>query len=173
MRNIFLIGMPSSGKTTLGKELARHIRYRFLDTDRLIIKSEGIEINDIFSKHGEDYFRELEKKTLHGIRPDSKLIISTGGGMPCFFDNMDFIKKNGISIFLDVSVRTIYDRMLRNNANDRPLFKNDDEELYAKLLERHKTRYPMYSQADFVLKGSPTVFEILKLIEPQLSGSYK
>ncbi len=165
MKNIFLIGMPSSGKTTLGKELARHIRFRFLDTDKIITKSEGIEINDIFAQKGETYFREIERDALHTIRTDSKLVISTGGGMPCFFDNMEYIKKNGISIFLDVPVQTIYERMLRHTGNERPLFKKEENDLLEKLSEKYQLRHPIYSQADFIIQGSTSVHEIIKLLE--------
>ena len=146
--------MPSSGKTTLGKELARHIRYRFVDTDRLIVKQEGMEITEIFAKKGEDYFRELERDILRAIRPDSKLIVSTGGGMPCFFDNMDYIKAQGLSVFLDVEPENLYKRMRHNNAENRPLYQPTDENLLQNLRQKHQDRLPFYSRADIVLQGN-------------------
>ncbi|MBU1820351.1 MAG: shikimate kinase, partial [Bacteroidetes bacterium] len=92
MKNIFLIGMPSSGKTTLGKKLARALGYRFVDLDKLIVSDQKKSIPDIFREHGEPYFREVESRILQDTRPDHWLVVSTGGGAPCFFDNMDFIK---------------------------------------------------------------------------------
>ncbi len=163
MKNIFLIGLPSSGKTTLGKQLARHIRYRFLDTDALIIKEEGMNINDIFKTKGEAYFREAEARILRLIRPDSKLIVATGGGMPCFHENMAYIKENGISVFLNVKPEQIVERMLLHGANDRPLYKKDDGQLLKNIQQRYTDRLPFYSQADFTLEGEN--IHIRQLIE--------
>lgn len=153
MKNIFLVGLPSSGKTTLGKQLARHIRYRFVDTDVLIVKEEGMSINDIFAQKGEPYFREAEAKILRAIRPDSKLIVATGGGVPYFHDNMDYIKENGISIFLDVAPEEIVDRIQRHSSNDRPTYQKQDTQLLENLQQKYRDRLPFYSQADFTLKG--------------------
>ena len=94
MKNIYLIGMPSSGKSTLGKELARNLGYSFTDMDKLIETREQKTISEIFSGQGESHFRELEKKILYGFQPDQSMVIATGGGVPCFNDNMEFIKNN-------------------------------------------------------------------------------
>ena len=153
MKNIFLIGLPSSGKTTLGKQLARHVRYRFVDTDVLIVKEEGMPIPDIFAQKGEAYFREAEARILRAIRPDSKLVIATGGGMPCFHDNMDYIKANGLSVFLDVSPEQIVERILRHATDDRPLYQKNDGQLLNNLREKYESRLGFYSQADFTLHG--------------------
>lgn len=156
MKNIFLIGLPSSGKTTLGKQLARHVRYRFVDTDVLIVKEEGMPIPDIFAQKGESYFREAEARILRAIRPDSKLVIATGGGMPCFHDNMDYIKANGLSVFLDVSPEQIVERILRHSTDDRPLYQKNDGQLLNNLREKYESRLGFYSQADFILHGDNT-----------------
>jgi shikimate kinase len=163
MKNIFLIGLPSSGKTTLGKQLARHIRYRFLDTDTLIVKEEGMSINEIFAQKGEAYFRAAEARILRAIRPESKLIVATGGGMPCFHNNMDYIKENGISVFLNVTPEQIVERMLLHGANDRPLYQKTDSELLKNIQLRYADRLPIYSQADFELAGEN--IHIRQLIE--------
>lgn len=153
MKNIFLIGLPSSGKTTLGKQLARHVRYRFVDSDVLIVKEEGMPIPDIFAQKGEPYFREAEARILRAIRPDSKLVIATGGGMPCFHDNMDYIKANGLSVFLDVSPEQIVERILRHSTDDRPLYQKNDGQLLNNLREKYESRLGFYSKADFTLHG--------------------
>jgi shikimate kinase len=153
MKNIFLIGLPSSGKTTLGKELARHLRYRFIDTDRLIVKQTGLEIVEIFAQKGEDYFRELERDMLRAIRPNSKLVVATGGGMPCFFDNITYLKDHGISIFLDVPPAQILERIQRHATNDRPLYQKEDTQLLQTLQQKYDDRLPFYVQAHVRVSG--------------------
>ncbi|MEZ4904275.1 MAG: shikimate kinase [Spirosomataceae bacterium] len=153
MKNIFLVGLPSSGKTTLGKQLARHIRYRFVDTDALIVKEEGMDINTIFAQKGEPYFRAAEARILRAIRPDSKLIVATGGGMPCYHNNMGYIKTHGISVFLDVPPEKIVERIQRHEANDRPMYQKNDDQLLRNLQQKYQDRLPFYKQADAVLEG--------------------
>ena len=113
MKNIYLVGMPSSGKSTLGKELAKNIGYSFMDMDKLIETREQKTVSEIFSNFGEAHFREIEKKTLRGFQPDQSMVIATGGGIPCFNDNMDFIKQNGVSVFLNVDVNDLAKRLYK------------------------------------------------------------
>ncbi|HEY0110857.1 MAG TPA: shikimate kinase, partial [Fibrella sp.] len=112
MKNIYLVGMPSSGKTTLGKRLARELHYHFIDTDRVITREEGRSIADIFAQQGEAYFREAEARVLRTIKPGGSLVVATGGGMPCFHDNMGYIKSTGVSVFLDVAPDILAQRMV-------------------------------------------------------------
>ncbi|MFN4147526.1 MAG: shikimate kinase [Runella sp.] len=153
MKNIFLIGLPSSGKTTLGKQLARHIRYRFVDTDALIVKNEGMSIADIFAHKGEDAFRQMEANILRAIRPDSKLIVATGGGLPCFHQNMDYIKIHGISIFLDIPPGIVAERIRQHSTDDRPLYQQHDRQLLDTIMKKYMERLPFYQQADFIIKN--------------------
>jgi shikimate kinase len=168
MRNIYLIGMPSSGKSTLGKELTRHIRYRYLDTDRMITNTNRLDVKTIFTQYGEPYFRQLEHDTLHAIRSNSKLVISTGGGMPCFNDNMSYIKQNGISVFLNVSVEIIYDRIQRHSGNDRPLLDKEQSDILQTLKDKQAERLQFYSQADITINGEITARELLEILRPHL-----
>ena len=169
MKNIFLVGMPSSGKSTLGKRLARHLAYRFVDTDKVIIREEkGRSINDIFRIDGETYFRDVESRVLHRIQPNSRLVVATGGGMPCFHGNMAFIKANGFSIFLDVSPEQLLDRMLRHAQNDRPLFNRQDPTLLENLRQKYDDRRIFYTQADLIVPGETAVEELSKQIEGYL-----
>ena len=163
MKNIFLIGMPSSGKTTLGKSLARHLRYRFLDTDKLIVKQTGLSIKEIFDQQGEAHFRTMEAATLRAIVPNHKLVVATGGGLPCFFENMAYIKQNGISVFLDVPPPEILKRILLQQANDRPMFDKHNKELLASLQQKYNERYETYLQADIRVESAKTT--IHQLIE--------
>jgi shikimate kinase len=167
MKNIYLIGMPSSGKSTLGRQLAKRLDYQFVDMDELIVNQELSSISDIFKYKGEDYFRKVESKVLKGIKPNQKLIIATGGGVPCFFDNMDFIKTNGISIFLNVSPEDLLKRIQKSDGNNRPLIdkKKSNEVLLNELKERYENRLKFYEQADIQIDGSIDVEQILWLLE--------
>jgi shikimate kinase len=167
MKNIFLIGMPSSGKSTLGRQLAKRLDYQFVDMDDLIVNQELSSVFDIFKYKGEDYFRKVESKVLKGIKPNQKLLIATGGGVPCFFDNMEFIKANGISIFLNVQPEDLLKRIQKSEGNNRPLIdkKKSNEVLLNELKERYENRLKFYEQADIQIDGSIEVEQILWLLE--------
>lgn len=167
MKNIFLIGMPSSGKSTLGRQLAKRLDYQFIDMDDLIINQELSSVFEIFKYKGEDYFRQVESKVLKGIKPNQKLIIATGGGVPCFFDNMDFIKANGTSIFLNVQPEDLLKRIQKSEGNNRPLIdkRKTNEILLNELRERYENRLKFYQQADIQIDGSIEVEQILWLLE--------
>jgi shikimate kinase len=168
MKNIFLVGMPSSGKSTLGKELARNLGYSFTDMDKLIETREQKSIADIFSSKGEDYFRELEKKILHSIQPNESTVIATGGGVPCFHNNMEFIKENGISIFLNVDIDDLAKRIYKAQTNNRPLLNiatESEETIIGNIKKLYETRLPFYKQADIQVDGEISVNQLLWLIE--------
>ena len=156
--------MPSSGKSTLGKRLARALHYRFVDTDKLIVRQEGRSINDIFAQEGEPYFRKAERKALLSIRVGESLIVATGGGVPCFHGNMDYIKATGISVFLDVKPEVLVQRMLAHATDDRPLYKFNDPTLLPTLRLKYEARLPYYQQADIIITGETTEDELLKQI---------
>ena len=164
LKNIYLIGMPSSGKSTLGKRIADTLHYRFVDTDRLIVREEGRSVADIFAQSGEDYFREAERRVLRTIRPGSSLVVATGGGMPCFHDNMAYINATGVSVFLDVPVEVLYNRMLAHAQHDRPLYSHKDPELRQSLQLRYQNRLPFYSQATLTIPGETSEDNVLRLI---------
>ena len=167
MKNIFLTGMPSSGKSTLGRQLAKRLDYQFIDMDDLIVNQEISTISEIFKYKGEDYFRQVESKILKGIKPNQKLVVATGGGVPCFFDNMDFIKDNGTSIFLNVQPEDLLKRIQKSEVNNRPLIdkKKSNEILLNELKERYEYRLKFYEQADIQIDGSVEVEQILWLLE--------
>ena len=164
MKNIFLIGMPSSGKSTLGKRMADALHYHFLDTDRMIVREEGRSVADIFAKNGEDFFREAERRVLRTIKPGQSLVVSTGGGMPCYHDNMTYINATGVSIFLDVPVPVLLRRMLNHNAYDRPLYQPNDPQLAEALHQKYDVRLPFYQQADIVVPGEADAETVLQRV---------
>ena len=165
MKNIFLVGMPSSGKSTLGKRIAYALQYRFVDTDRLIVRQErGRSIADMFAQLGEMYFREAERRVLRTIQPGGSLVVSTGGGMPCFHDNMNYINATGVSVFLDVPVSVLYKRMVAHAQHDRPLYNPSDPDLLRSLQQRYEARLPFYAQANIIIPGETNEDDVLRLV---------
>lgn len=168
MKNVFLVGMPSSGKSTLGRKLARALNYRFVDLDKLIVRDQKITIPELFKEKGEPYFREVESRLLHQTRPNHWLVIATGGGAPCFFDNMDFIKSTGISIFINVPPAELAHRILQHGKDDRPLLSGVTQ-LEQELEARLQNRLPYYMQADFIVTPENSkVNRLLELVKPLL-----
>ncbi len=117
---IFLIGFMGSGKTTAGKMLAERLQYDFADTDDLIEQRENMEITRIFAQKGEEYFRRVEAEVLESLLKNDNMVISCGGGTPCFFDNMRKMNNAGITVYLKVSSKTIAQRVSEQHSN-RPL----------------------------------------------------
>jgi shikimate kinase len=150
---IYLLGMPGSGKTTLSKQLAKELNYHFVDLDELIVQSERYSIAEIFAIHGEDYFRQVEQKMLQHTITLSKSVIALGGGTPCFFDNMQVIKQYGFSIYLDVPLEVLAQRVSKE-ANARPLLSVQSENLLAQIAERYKQREAFYKQANLTISGA-------------------
>ncbi len=154
---IFLIGMPGSGKSTLGRSVARRLGYAFADLDALITAQEGMAIPDIFGARGEEYFRQAEQTALHRTETLDRVVIATGGGTPCFFDNMAWMKSHGVAVWLDVSPGTIAGRMNRNAeaSQQRPLFAGKSKaEIAATLADMHRKRLPFYQQAQVRVRES-------------------
>ena len=170
MKNIYLIGMPSSGKSTLGKQLASSLGYSFKDMDKLIETREQKTISEIFNTKGEEYFREIEKKVLNSFQKDEKMVIATGGGTPCFFDNMEFIKENGVSIFLNVDVEDIAKRIYKAKGNNRPLLdKNNSEEVIKNEIKNtYENRLSIYKKADLQVDGEINVSQLEWILDSYL-----
>jgi shikimate kinase len=150
MTRIFLIGYMGAGKTTVGKELARCMNLSFLDLDAHIEARYHKTIGRLFDELGEPAFRRIEQRMLHEVSMFEDVLISTGGGAPCFFDNMAFMKTAGRTLYLDVSPRELA-RRLSNGRHTRPVLGGrEGEELLAFITETLTNRSPFYQQADFV-----------------------
>ncbi len=153
MDKVFLIGLPSSGKTTLGKKVADAQNLTFIDMDDEIERLDGRTISEIFATEGENYFRQKERDVLKSLlNKKGKFLISTGGGAPCFFDNMKKIKEGGYSIYLKVSPQELSRRLSNKGLSDRPLLsdvQDVEREISAKLAKRSS----YYEQADTTLEG--------------------
>jgi shikimate kinase len=161
---IFLIGMPGSGKTTLGKDLASSLMLDFVDLDAEIERADQKTISEIFKQQGEEYFRLLEARLLREWAGGNKgFIMATGGGAPCFFGGMDAINKSGLSIFLDVPVPELIQRVRENK--ERPLLLSEDiEQLRDKLTTMRNNRLACYRQSQITITD-PSLAEVLKKIK--------
>ncbi len=158
--NMALIGMPASGKTSVGKVLSKKLNKTFVDSDEEIIKTANKTIPEIFSEFGESYFRNVEKNVIRNISMLNSQIVSTGGGAVLNPENIDNLKGNARIYFLDRPLE-----MLITTA-DRPLSSNR-----ADLEKRYNERYELYkSSADVIIDGSGTVEEVAKTIEEDFYG---
>src|SRR5215471_10073133 len=125
---IFLIGFMGSGKTHWGQLLADKLQLPFYDLDTIVTEKEGKSISDIFAEKGEEYFRYKEKESLEElVNEQDQFILSSGGGTPCFFNNIEFMKKNGKVVWLNTSIDELTHRLQRERMS-RPLISNVDEE---------------------------------------------
>lgn len=117
---IFLIGFMGAGKSYIARNLSPILKYDFIDMDKHIEENEGMSISQIFELKGEHYFRQLEHNFLIQLNPNQNLIISTGGGVPCFYNNMDIMNEKGLTIYLNRSKKIVLERLLKGQQK-RPL----------------------------------------------------
>ncbi len=146
---IILVGFMGSGKTTFGKQLAQNLNYSFIDTDQAIEELIEMDIKTIFKTKGELYFRELEHRFIEKIKV-SNTVISTGGGMPCFYDNMEQLNQIGITVYLKYSPEELFERLAKD-YDKRPLIANISKgELYQYIKDTLKEREPFYLKAHYI-----------------------
>ena len=151
MKPIFLIGYMGSGKSTLGKILARQLDCDFIDIDKYIEARYRKTIRDLFAIYGESGFRKIERRLLEEVSDIGDVVIACGGGTPCFSDNMQIINSKGTSIYLRVPVERLYARLSRPHSKaKRPVIAGKtDEELMQFIVENLAARDKYYSQASF------------------------
>jgi len=158
---IYLIGLPGSGKSTLGRQLSKQLNIPFIDLDTAIEQREGKAVKDIFKQKGEDYFRKIESETLKRMSeglPD--FIMATGGGAPIFFDNMEFMNDFGQTVFLDVPARVISERILNADKEERPLLARlGPEELKDQIEFLRSQRIRFYNLATFKISADAVLVE--------------
>jgi len=154
------------GKSTLGRRLSEHLKMQFVDMDHYIEERNLKTIPQIFEQEGEVEFRKKERKALEELSEFTDIIIATGGGAPCFFDNIDLMNRSGKTIYIDIDPSILADRLLKSKT-ERPLIKGKSrEELVAFIDETLKKRDRFYSQAQFKIT-QPDID--LKVIEEMIS----
>lgn len=156
--NVVLIGMPASGKSTVGALLSERLSRKFIDTDELIEKRAGVTIKEIFEKQGEEYFRSLESEVVREVSREHSLVISTGGGAVLRRENVKMLRENGKLFFLDRDPERLTPTDSRPTAPDR-----------AAIMKRYEERYEIYKKAaDFRVSSNKTPIAALKIILKEL-----
>lgn len=146
-KNIFLIGFMGAGKTTVGKILAKRLRLTFIDLDEVIEKELNLTIQEIFSRYGEDFFRDAETKALRSIADKDRYVVATGGGVVLRKENWQIMIANGITVYLRAPAEVLWTRV-RNNTS-RPLLQVENP--FERLCELFTQRSPQYEQADLIV----------------------
>ena len=158
-----------SGKSALGKQLAARLGCGFYDLDTMIEAGEGLSIPAIFRERGEASFRKIEAKYLRGTRSVERGVVATGGGTPCFFENMEWMNEEGVTIYLNASEETLFRRLQAASAG-RPLVAGmAGQALKKSIKERLELRLPFYSSAQFVCDADAPLPSLLE----GLAGYFK
>ena len=149
---IYLIGYMGCGKSTIGRKIARFAHLDFADTDTLVERSEGSAVADIITYQGEEYFRGVEQRVLEATASEDDIIVSTGGGLPIWGNNMERIGQLGLSVYLCRSPQNLISRLSPYGRQKRPKFRGlNDEQLLAFMTTHMAEREPVYSRADIVI----------------------
>lgn len=159
---IFLIGFMGCGKTHWGRLLSQKLGLPFFDLDEKIEEKEEKTIAAIFEQEGEEYFRLLEKDVLHLLSESHEsFVMACGGGTPCFYNNIDYIKKQGVTVWINCTVDCLYDRLVKERE-DRPLLRNlNDDQLRNYIIKKFSDRKIFYQQATITVKEEELTLEKL------------
>ncbi|MBQ8462851.1 MAG: shikimate kinase [Prevotella sp.] len=154
MRRIILIGYMGAGKTTVGKALSKELGIPFYDLDWYIESRRRKTVAQLFAEQGEEAFRKIEYNMLHEVAEFEDVIISCGGGTPCFFDNIDYMNRQGDVVYLKAAPEVLYRHLLMGKT-ERPLLKGKTpDELITFIREQLERREPFYSKARHTLDVS-------------------
>lgn len=165
---IFLIGFMGSGKSYVGARLAKMMTSSFIDLDDWIEKKNEKTINQIFAEEGEKQFRLKERESLHDMARFDKTVIACGGGTPCYFDNIEWMNNNGLTIFLDIPRDILFERLCKKKDH-RPLIKTmGDKALMEYIAIKLEERLPHYNMAEVVFTWNSSTVDIAS----ELFGQY-
>ena len=168
MRRIFLIGYMGSGKTTMGKLLAKHLNLNFIALDNYIENKYHLSISQIFEEFGEANFREKEQYCLQEVSDFEDIVIATGGGAACFYDNMNLMNSKGDTIYLKLSPEHLAKRLATSKGGIRPILQDKTgKELLNFIEEKLREREPYYLQAKYIIEGTNQEIEA-KLLQLNL-----
>ncbi len=153
MDRIYIVGYMGAGKTTAARRLAQRMGWEVVDTDALFEEKYKISVNDFFNKYDEPLYRKLESEVLKATESLDHVVVSTGGGTACFFDNMDWMNQHGLTVFLRISPQAAVDRVI-HSRHKRPLVEGKSEEELTEFVSRHyASRLPFYEQARIIVKS--------------------
>ncbi len=150
---IFLIGYMGCGKSTLGRSVASQLGLDFVDMDSAITTREGRSINEIFASDGEAGFRKIEREVLESLLAQENVVVATGGGVPCFGDNIELINQHALSIYLDVDMGVLISRLKGAKAKRPLIASKTDEELSEFVRDALEFRRPYYEKAKLTISG--------------------
>jgi len=159
---IFFIGFMGCGKTTWSRKLAARLGYDFIDLDHELEEQAGMSIAEYFLAHGEAAFRVLESEVLRQTPYTNNTVISTGGGLPCFFDNIDWMNQQGKTVYIKLSPKTLVDRLEKGKAKRPLLNEKHGDELLAYITEKLAEREVFYLQAQHIADGLNMSVEYLE-----------
>lgn len=152
MAILILVGYMGSGKTTFGRKIAKQLQYEFIDADEAIESKYKLKIQDIFKQFGESHFRKLETKLIEDLTGKENIVLSTGGGMPCFGNNMELLNQLGTTIYLQRPVSELVHRLL-HAKKPRPLIAGKTEDELVQFVEQTLAeREKYYRQAQWILE---------------------
>ncbi len=154
MKRIFLLGYMGAGKTTLGRPLAKAMGLEFIDLDLFIESRYRKTVKDIFAEMGEEGFRMIEHRSLLEVADYEDVVIALGGGTPCFMDNMDIVKRAGVSVYLKPAEDVLLRRLILGKRKRPLLASKSDDEILAVIREQLAWREPFYLKADIVFESS-------------------
>lgn len=150
---IYLVGYMGAGKSTTSKRLAHQLGWEAYDTDRLFEERYKISINDFFHKYDADLYRRLETEILHETLSLDQAVIATGGGTPCFNNNMAWMNQHGFTVFLKISPESAITRLTQSKVKRPILIDKSPDELAAFIMKNYAERLPFYEQAQLTFKG--------------------
>lgn len=170
MAKFFLTGYMGSGKSTVGEKLAAKLKYDFIDLDKLIESDYKQSIPEIFATKGEKEFRAMEHNTLKRVIEKNNIVVACGGGTPCYYDNMELMSNNGVTVYIKMSVDALVDR-LTNAKEKRPLIENKTAaELRSFIKRQLEKREDIYHKAQYTVKGKDLNVDELALFVKEQVG---
>lgn len=159
---VYLVGFMGSGKTHWGRQWAAILQRKFVDLDQLIESNEQLSVAEIFERNGEEYFRDKEADALRSLKDEQNILISCGGGAPCFKDNMNWMNETGITLFLEASPKFLLQNIIKEPLA-RPLLKNMNEaEMLFFIEKKLAERNEFYRQAKLTLNTEEITEDTIK-----------
>ena len=153
MNRIYIVGYMGAGKTTAARRLAQRLGWEVVDTDALFEEKYKISVNDFFNKYDEALYRKLESEVLKATENLENVVVSTGGGTACYFDNMEWMNQHGLTVFMHISPKAAVDRVI-HSRHKRPLVEGKSEEELTEFVNKHyASRMPFYEKARITVKS--------------------